>query len=54
MTLSIVAIPLVFAIVGILLYAPWTPTSNKVTEIGRITFFCGLLVLVFLLAHEKL
>ena len=42
--------PLVFAVVGVLMYAL---TSNaKLQEIGRITFFAGLFWLVAVLAHQ--
>lgn len=42
----IVLLPLLVAVVGVLMYA--LATNPKVQEMGRIAFFCGLLV--FLLA----
>lgn len=44
----IAVIPLILALVGLLLYA--LAANPKVSEIGRISFFCGLLVLTFAFA----
>jgi Na+/phosphate symporter len=46
----IAVIPLMFVIVGLLM---WALCSNaKLQEAGRIMFFCGLLVLTFSLAGK--
>lgn len=47
----IAIIPLVVALVGLLMYV--IPQSNtKVTEIGRILFFCGVLVTLWLAGNK--
>lgn len=43
-----IAVPLLVAIVGLLMYV--LASNAKIAEIGRIAFFCGLLVLTFQLA----
>ncbi len=43
-------IPLVVAIIGVLVYALASPT--KVVEIGRIMFWTGLLVTLFVAAEK--
>ena len=45
-------IPLLAAIIGVLLYA--LSTSSKVQEMGRIAFFCGLLVTLMQLQGHAL
>lgn len=48
----LIAIPLLIAIVGLLL---WALSSNpKVAEAGRILFFCGAFVTTAQLGHQKL
>jgi len=42
--------PIIIAIVGLLAYS--LSTNAKVTELGRLAFFAGLLVLTFVLAHQ--
>jgi Na+/phosphate symporter len=44
--------PLVFAIVGVLMYA--LCANPKLSEIGRIIFFCGFFFLTNALAHATL
>lgn len=46
----IAVVPFILAVIGALLYA--LATNGKVSEVGRIMFFCGLLVLTFALARE--
>ena len=41
----LIFIPLLVALIGVLMYA--LATNPKVQEIGRIMFFCGLLVTLF-------
>jgi hypothetical protein len=48
MIISIVAI--VAALIGILIYA--LGSNPKTVEIGRITFFCGLLVALWLFGGQ--
>jgi Na+/phosphate symporter len=48
----IAIIPFILAVIGVLLYA--FAANPKASEIGRLMFFCGLLVLTFALAHEVL
>jgi hypothetical protein len=43
-------IPAVFAIVGVLMYA--LATNPKLSEIGRLMFFAGLFVALFVLGRE--
>jgi Na+/phosphate symporter len=43
--------PALIAIVGLLVFVLAT-TNAKASEIGRIMFFCGLLVLTLVLAHQ--
>ena len=43
--------PALILIVGLLLYA--LATNGKVQEIGRILFFCGALVVTWLLASHS-
>lgn len=50
--MSIVAIPLLVAIVGALVYA--LSSNPKASELGRIAFSCGLLVAVYIVAGEKI
>lgn len=51
----IAIIPFIIAVLGALLYAFSNPATNpKAMEIGRLMFFCGLLVLTFAFAHEVL
>jgi len=45
----ILAIPVLVAIVGMLVYA--LASNGKVAEMGRIAFGCGLLVTLLTLAH---
>ncbi len=42
--------PILIAFVGVLLY--FISANGKVQEVGRIMFFCGLLVLCFALSRE--
>jgi Na+/phosphate symporter len=44
--------PLVFAIVGLLLY--FVATNAKVQEVGRVLFFVGMLWLVYSLTGHAL
>jgi hypothetical protein len=46
----IATIPVLFAVVGCLVYA--LSANGKVAELGRLAFFAGLLVALFLLGHE--
>lgn len=46
--IAIALFPLAIAIIGMLIYA--LAANPKVSEIGRLMFFCGLLVLAFALA----
>ena len=48
--MAIAWFPIIIALIGVLLY--FISTNGKVQEVGRIMFFCGLLVLCFTLAHE--
>ncbi len=43
--------PAIVLAVGLLLYA--LATNGKVQEIGRIMFFCGMLVVTYLLASHS-
>ncbi len=45
----ITIIPLLAAIIGLLIYAL---STDKAAEAGRITFACGLLVVLASLAHH--
>jgi Na+/phosphate symporter len=47
----IAIVPLVFALVGVLMYA--LCSSSKLQEIGRLLFFAGVLVMCFALAHHS-
>jgi hypothetical protein len=44
-------VPVIVAIVGLLIYVMST-TNVKLTEIGRILFFCGVLVSVWVAAEH--
>ncbi len=48
--MAIAIFPIIVAILGILLW--FISANGKVQEVGRIMFFCGLLVLCFVLARE--
>lgn len=52
MTLATVLFPLAFLLVGALAYA--LSANPKIQEMGRITFFCGLFWLVYVLVHVNL
>jgi hypothetical protein len=41
----IAIVPLIFAIIGLLIYA--LASNSKVIEIGRLTFFAGLLISLY-------
>ena len=43
-----IAFPALLAVVGVLTYA--LSTNGKVSELGRIAFFCGLFVLSWVLS----
>lgn len=47
--MAIAIFPVIIAVIGILLY--FVSANGKVQEVGKIMFFCGLLVLTFVLAH---
>lgn len=44
-------VPGIVAVVGLLIYL--MASKAEVKEIGRISFFCGLLVMMFVLAGNK-
>lgn len=48
----IALVPLFVAIVGLLMYI--LASNPKVSEIGRIMFFCGLMALMFSSARESI
>ena len=48
----VIYLPLLVAIVGVLAYA--LSTNGKVQEMGRIAFFCGLLVFLWYCAGSKI
>ena len=48
----IAVVPFIVLVVGALMYA--LPTNSKVAELGRLTFFAGLLVFLFSVAHVTL
>lgn len=48
--LIVAIIPLVVCVVGLLMYI--LATNPKVVELGRLTFFAGLLVFLFAIARE--
>jgi Na+/phosphate symporter len=48
----IAIIPLLILVVGLLMYA--LAANPKVQEAGRIMFFCGMLVITFVLAKQTL
>ncbi len=48
--MAIAVFPIIILIVGVLLY--FISANGKVQEVGRIMFFCGLLVLCFVLSKE--
>jgi Na+/phosphate symporter len=48
----IAIIPLLILVVGLLMYA--LAANPKVQEAGRIMFFCGMLVITFVLARQTL
>jgi len=54
--MAIAIVPMVFCILGALLYAlcGGTPQSVKVSEMGRIMFAFAFLVLMFVFAHQTL
>ena len=47
--IALAVIPIILVVVGLLMYV--LATNPKVSEIGRIMFFCGLFVLAFALAR---
>ena len=44
-------VPVLFAVVGCLVYA--LSTNGKVAELGRLAFFCGLFVALWVVAGER-
>lgn len=50
MTMTIAILPLVLVVAGALAYG--LSSNGKVTELGRLTFFAGLLALAFALARH--
>lgn len=48
--MAIAIFPIIIAVIGILLY--FISANGKVQEVGRLMFFCGLLVLTFVLSRE--
>jgi uncharacterized membrane protein len=46
----IATIPTLFAVVGVLMF--YASKNPKLVEIGKIMFFCGLLVALFALGHS--
>lgn len=46
---AVILVPLVVLVVGALVYA--LAANGKLSEMGRIAFFCGLFVLVWELAR---
>ncbi len=48
--MAIAIFPVILLVIGILLY--FVSTNVKAQEVGRIMFFCGLLVLTFVLSRE--
>lgn len=48
--MAIAIFPVIIAVIGILLY--FVSANGKVQEVGRLMFFCGLLVLTFGLARD--
>jgi Na+/phosphate symporter len=46
----VATIPIIVLIVGVLMYA--LSANPKLSEIGRIMFFCGLFVALLVLGHE--
>lgn len=46
-----IAFPVLLAVVGVVTYA--LASNGKVAELGRIAFFCGLLVLCWVLAAAR-
>lgn len=46
----IIVLPLLIALIGVLMYA--FSTNAKVSEVGRIMFFCGLLAFLLRGAGE--
>jgi hypothetical protein len=46
----IATIPCAFALVGLLIYVLSSKPETK--ELGRITFFCGLFVALYMLGHK--
>jgi Na+/phosphate symporter len=51
-SMLIAIIPFIVLIVGLLMYA--LAANPKISEIGRIMFFCGLLALCFTFARQTL
>ena len=47
-----ILLPLLVAVVGLVLYA--ISANPKVSELGRIAYFCGLLVVTFALSRVVL
>jgi len=48
--MAIAIFPVILLVIGILLY--FVSTNGKVQEVGRLMFFCGLLVLTFDLSRD--
>lgn len=48
--MAIAIFPIILLVIGILLY--FVSANGKVQEVGRLMFFCGLLVLTFVLSRE--
>lgn len=48
--MPIAIVPLIALIVGLLVYV--LASNSKAVELGRITFFCGLLVTLFVAAKH--
>lgn len=49
---ALVIVPLIFAIIGVLMYA--LASNPKLSEIGRLVFFSGFLVLTSVLATHAI
>jgi Na+/phosphate symporter len=49
----VIVYPLAFAVAGLVIFLLSTKNADA-KEIGRIIFFCGLFVLVWILAEGKL
>lgn len=48
--MAIAIFPVIILIIGVLLY--FVSANGKVQEVGRLMFFCGLLVLTMVLSRE--